>query len=99
MTLLCMCEGFSHLNEEADDHDIIIMMSLSCCLHKMDDSVKRLPHEPGSSVPVWALAGKATDSLSQLSLCLSRSMNIKHTGKCSLFVYLSCMHPRFTCMP
>ena len=23
MTLLCMCKGFSHLNEEADDSDII----------------------------------------------------------------------------
>ena len=23
MTLLCMCEGFSHLNEEADDCDVI----------------------------------------------------------------------------
>ena len=24
MTVLCMCEGFSHPNERADDHDIIL---------------------------------------------------------------------------
>ena len=35
MTLLHMCKDFSHLNEEADDHDIIIMMSLLYCLHKL----------------------------------------------------------------
>ena len=34
MTLLCMQEGFSCLNEETDDCDVIIMMSLSYCLHK-----------------------------------------------------------------
>ena len=34
MTLLYMLKGFSHLNEEADDCDIIIMTSLSYCLHK-----------------------------------------------------------------
>ena len=33
-TLLHMHIGFSHLNEEAGDCDIIIMMSLSYCLCK-----------------------------------------------------------------
>ena len=98
MTLVHMCKGFSNLNKEEDNCDVISMMSLSCCLQKMGNSIKRLLHELGGSVPVWVLAGQATDSLSQLSQYLSRSRNIKHTGKCSLFVYCSCMHPRFTWM-
>ena len=87
MSLLHMHKGFSHLNEEADDHDVIIMMSLSHCLHKLT-VVKRGSHiSPRSSVLVWVLEGKATDSLSWL------------TGKCSLFVYLRHMCPRFSWMP
>ena len=43
--------------------------------------------------------GKATNYLSRLSQCLSWSRIMKHVGKCSLFVYLSCMHPRFAWMP
>ena len=34
MTLLYMHEGFTCLNEEADDCDVIMMTSLSYCLHK-----------------------------------------------------------------
>ena len=43
--------------------------------------------------------GEATNYLSWLSWCLSWSRIMKHTGKHSLFVYLSHMHPRFTWMP
>ena len=45
------------------------------------------------------LGGKATDSLSWISWCPSWSRTIKHTGKCSLFVYLRGVCPRFTWMP
>ena len=94
MTLLCMHKGFSCLNKKIDDCDIIIMTSLSHCIHKLT-----VAYEPWGSVAVWVLEGKATASLSLLSWCLSWSGTIKHTRKCSLFVYLRCVCTRFAWMP
>ena len=94
MTLLHMCEGFSHLNED-------LMMSLTSFLCRSREGIKESMHEtkgvllllvlgPFSSFPNWPIQ-EATNPLTLLPQCLSRSGTITQQGSVLYLFNCTCL--------
>ena len=96
MTLLCMCKGFSHLNE-ADDHDIIRLCQ--CHSAYVNEEVYKEVHMTprgsfGSSFFglffswFWLICPGSHRPSASATLVPLVEWDYHHTRKCSLFLHL-----------